>query len=119
MVTRIAFTLYPVVDMVRARAFYEEGLGLVPTSDFVNGQWVEYEPGGRFVLTTLAPARPATDAGGNIAFEVEDVAALTDRLRERGAAVLQEVKDTPAFRMSVVADPEGNAVTLCQQKTLG
>jgi len=116
MVTRIAFTLYPVVDMVRARKFYEEGLGLVASSDFVNGRWVEYEPGGMFVLTTMAPARPAADAGGNIAFEVEDVVALTDRLRQSGVKVLQEVMDTPAFRMSVVMDPEGNAVTLCQQK---
>jgi predicted enzyme related to lactoylglutathione lyase len=116
MVTRIAFTLYPVVDMARARKFYEEGLGLIASSDFVNGQWVEYEPGGMFVLTTMAPARPAADAGGNIAFEVADVVALTESLRGSGVKVLQEVMDTPAFRMSVVLDPEGNAVTLCQQK---
>jgi len=116
MITRIAFTLYPVVDMARARKFYEEGLGLVPTSDFVAGQWVEYEPGGMFVLTTMAKASPSADSGGNIAFEVEDVVSLTESLRSSGAKVLQEVMDTLAFRMSIVVDPEGNAVTLCQQK---
>jgi len=118
MIKRIAFTMYPVVDMTRARKFYEESLGLVATSDYVNGQWVEYEAGGAFVLTSLAPVNPSADAGGSVAFEVEDVAGLTDRLRKKGVTVLQELTETPAFLMSVVIDPEGNSLTLCQQKTL-
>jgi predicted enzyme related to lactoylglutathione lyase len=117
MVKRIAFTMYPVVDMARARRFYEDDLGLVPTSDFVNGQWVEYESGGCFALTTLAPVKPSADSGGSVAFEVDDVVALTDTLKKKGVTVVQEVSEMPTFLMSIVKDPEGNALMLCQQKT--
>ena len=37
---------------------------------------------------------------------------VTARLREQGATVLSEPMATPVCRMSVVADPEGNAVIL-------
>jgi predicted enzyme related to lactoylglutathione lyase len=117
MIKRIAFTMYPVVDMPRARKFYEESLGLVAVSEYANGQWVEYEAGGCFVLTNLAPVKPSADSGGSVAFEVEDVAGLTDQLKKTGITVLQEVTETPAFLMSVVIDPEGNSLTLCQQTT--
>lgn len=116
MIKGIAYTMYPVVDMVRARKFYEGALGLIATLENPDGQWVEYEPGGRFVLTTLAPVRPASDAGGNVAFVVDDLAALTQDLRNKGVVVRLDLADTPSFLMSIVMDPEGNAVTLCQPK---
>ena len=40
MVKHIAFTVYPVTDMLRARAFYEGDLGLKPSMDF-EGKWVD------------------------------------------------------------------------------
>jgi predicted enzyme related to lactoylglutathione lyase len=119
MVKRIAFTMYPVVDMARARKFYEGALGLVATFESPDGGWVEYQPGGCFVLTSMAPVKPSSDSGGNIAFEVEDVSALTSALKQKGIPVQLDVTETPAFHMSVVIDPEGNAVTLCQQKLPG
>jgi predicted enzyme related to lactoylglutathione lyase len=117
MIKRIAYTLYPVVEMARARRFYEEEMGLSAVFEHANGQWVEYEPGGCFVLSTLAPLKPSADFGGNIAFEVEDVVALTEHLSSKGYEVRLEVTETPSFHMSVVVDSEGNAVTLCQQKS--
>lgn len=117
MIKRIAYTLYPVVDMARARRFYEDEIGLSAVFEHANGQWVEYEPGGCFVLTTLAPLKPSADFGGNVAFEVEDVVALTEQLKAGGYELRLEVTETPSFHMSVVVDPEGNSVTLCQQKT--
>ena len=117
MITKIAYTMYPVVDMARARQFYEVELGLSATFEHVNGQWVEYEPGGCFVLSTLAPLKPSADFGGNVAFEVNDVMALTEQLKGKGYEVRLEVTETPSFHMSVVVDSEGNAVTLCQQKS--
>lgn len=116
MVKRIAYTMYPVIDMARARQFYEGEIGLSANFEHANGQWVEYEADGCFVLTTLAPVKPSADFGGNIAFEVEDVVALTARLKEKGYVVRVEVTETPSFNMSVVVDSEGNGVTLCQQK---
>jgi predicted enzyme related to lactoylglutathione lyase len=119
MVKRIAYSMYPVVDMARARKFYEEDLGLLASSASPDGQWVEYEPGGCFVLTSMAPVKPSTEFGGNIAFEVDDVSALTERLKQKGVPVQMDVIETPAFHLSVVIDPEGNAVTLCQKTTSG
>ncbi len=119
MVKRIAYTMYPVIDMARARKFYEQELGLVAAFETPDGQWVEYEPGGSFALSTLAPLKPSADSGGNVAFEVDDVVALTDALRSKQVPIRLEVTETPAFHMSVVIDPEGNPVTLCQQKSPG
>jgi predicted enzyme related to lactoylglutathione lyase len=113
MIKRIAFTVYPVRDMARARQFYENDLGLAVSMNFLD-RWVEYElAGGVFAITTMAEGiRPAADAGGSIAFEVDDVDALTEQLRGKGVKVLVEPFSTPVCRMGVVADPEGNALTL-------
>jgi catechol 2,3-dioxygenase-like lactoylglutathione lyase family enzyme len=119
MVKGIAYTMYPVIDMARARKFYEEELGLVATFETPDGQWVEYEPGGRFALSTLAPVKPSKDSGGNVAFEVDDVVSLTEALKGKQVPIFLGVTETPAFHMSVVIDPEGNPVTLCQQKSPG
>lgn len=115
MIKRIAYTLYPVVDMARARKFYEGELGLMATADYADGQWVEFDVGGCFVLTTMTPVKPSTEAGGHAAFEVDDVVAMTEKLRNSGVPVLKEVMETPGYLMSVVVDPEGNAVTLRQE----
>ena len=112
MIERIAFTVYPVTDMKRARRFYEEQLGLVLTTK-PHDVWVEYDPpGGCFALTTTM--KPATSGGAMIAFEVENVDALTDKLRTNGVVVKMEPIQTPVCRMSVVVDPEGNSVLLHQ-----
>lgn len=116
MVKKIAYTLYPVVDMSRARKFYQEELGLVASAEYADGQWVEYESGGCFVLTSLAPVTPSRNSGGNIAFEVDDVATLTTQLQKNGVEIQMDVTETPSHLMSVVVDPEGNGVTLCQLK---
>jgi predicted enzyme related to lactoylglutathione lyase len=113
MIKKIAFTMYPVRDMARARQFYERQLELPLSWDF-EGRWIEYEiQGGVFAITDmLENNRPAADAGGVIAFEVDDVDALTDKLKLQGARVLTPPFSTPVCRMSIVADPDGNAVTL-------
>ena len=111
MLKKIAFTVYPVLDMQRARAFYEGELGLVLSSK-AHPVWVEYDPpGGCFALTTTMT--PGT-GGGVIAFEVEDCNALTEQLKAKGVPVMMEPIVTPVCRMSVVVDPEGNRVLLHQ-----
>ncbi|HYR57623.1 MAG TPA: VOC family protein, partial [Chthoniobacteraceae bacterium] len=45
MITEIAFTGTPVTDIKRARAFYEDVLGLKPTMESAGGMWVEYDIG--------------------------------------------------------------------------
>jgi predicted enzyme related to lactoylglutathione lyase len=117
MIKKIAFTMYPVTDMARARKFYEEDLGLAKTSSYPGDKWVEYDlAGGCFAITTMVPTKPSSDSGGGIAFEVDDVIALTKKLKDKGLTVKMDVMETPVCHMSVVIDTEGNAVTLHQLK---
>jgi extradiol dioxygenase family protein len=49
MLGKVAFTMYPVTEMARARAFYEETLGLPPSTSDAASPWVEFDlPGGGF-----------------------------------------------------------------------
>ena len=113
MVKHIAFTVYPVTDMTRARAFYEGDLGLKSSMDF-EGKWVEYDlAGGCFALTTMMEGvLPSAHAGGKIAFEVVDVDAMVDTFRKKGVQILIGPMSTPVCRLAVVSDSEGNGVIL-------
>ena len=113
MVKHIAFTVYPVTNMNRARAFYEGDLGLKNSLEF-EGEWVEYElDGGCFALTTMmVGVEPSAGAGGKIAFEVDDVDGMVEILRKKGVHVINEPISSPVCRMAVVSDSEGNGVIL-------
>lgn len=112
-IKHIAFTMYPVKDIARARRFYEEDLGLKLTNNF-RDQWVEYHlDNGCFAITTMAEdVAPSADSGGSIAFEVDDVDAMVSKLRGKMAVVKMEPFSTPVCRMAVVLDPEGNAISI-------
>jgi predicted enzyme related to lactoylglutathione lyase len=117
MIRRIAFTLYPVTDMARARRFYEETLGLRLTRrEAREFEWVEYDlDGGTFALTNLTEGgAPSADAGGSIAFEVQNVDETVEQLRAKGVRVKLEPLSTPVCRLAVILDSEGNALTLHQ-----
>lgn len=109
--------MYPVVDLNRAKAFYKNHLGLIPSKLSDEGAWVEYDlpGGGCFTITTLATGvKPSADAGGSIAFEVEDLDALIKQLKEKGVTFKLDIFSSPVCRMAVILDSEGNAVTLHQ-----
>lgn len=113
MIEKIAFTVYPVVDVARARKFYEEALGLTISWNHEN-QWVEYTIAGSvFAITNMIPGlKPSTEAGGSIAFEVDDVDRTIEKVCAAGARILVEPFSTPVCRMGVVVDSEGNALTI-------
>ncbi|HDI4836650.1 TPA: VOC family protein, partial [Legionella pneumophila] len=56
MIKKVAFTMYPVINMNRARHFYENILGIEVSKISAQGAWVEYDlpGGGCFAITTLA-----------------------------------------------------------------
>jgi predicted enzyme related to lactoylglutathione lyase len=117
MIKHIAFTLYPVTDMARARRFYEETLGLRLTRrEAREFEWIEYDlDGGTFALTNLTEGgAPSADAGGSIAFEVQNVDETVEQLRAKGVRVKLEPLSTPVCRLAVILDSEGNALTLHQ-----
>ena len=117
MVKHIAFTMYPVKNMVRARKFYEKSLGLKRPKSFAGGKWVEYHlKNGAFAITTLAPIKPSATSGGSVAFEVDDVDATIRKLKAAKAAVKVPPFDTPVCRMAIVLDSEGNALCVHAKK---
>jgi predicted enzyme related to lactoylglutathione lyase len=119
MFKRVAFTMYPVTDMTRARDFYEKTLGLECSNEFADGAWIEYDlpGGGCFALTTMAKGvEPSADAGGSIAFEVEDLMTLVENLKQKAVTFKLDVFESPVCHLAVIVDSEGNAVTLHQLK---
>jgi predicted enzyme related to lactoylglutathione lyase len=118
MVKHIAFTMYPVKDMARARTFYEKGLGLELTKNF-RDEWVEYHlENGAFAITTMAKGvSPSANSGGSIAFEVDDVDAAVAKLSAAKATVKVPPFDTPGCRMAILQDSEGNALCIHAKKS--
>jgi predicted enzyme related to lactoylglutathione lyase len=110
--------MYPVQDPKRARAFYEETLGLARGSGSPDGTWTEYDlPGGGCIgLFATKDIAPSASSGGCVALEVEDLDALNARLKGLGVTYRAPMVDTPVCRMSVILDSEGNAIILHRLK---
>jgi predicted enzyme related to lactoylglutathione lyase len=113
---KVAYTMYAVRDSKRARAFYEETLGLVRGAS--HGDWTEYDlpDGGCLLLGPADDLEPAADAGGRVSFEVEDLDALVTRLTSAGVTFMTEMRHTPVCRMIVARDSEGNSLILHELK---
>ena len=118
MFKKVAFTLYPVKDSTRARAFYEGTLGLKRGSHSPNGVWTEYDlpGGGCLALFATGDIKPSADAGGSVALEVEDLDALIARLKGEGVTFKAEMIPSPVCRMSIILDSEGNSIILHELK---
>jgi predicted enzyme related to lactoylglutathione lyase len=108
--THIAFVMYPVTDMPRAVAFYEETLGLKKdglASDF----WVEFDVAGTTFGIGNFEQVGTPGTGQSLALEVKDLDAFVGRLRERGVDVT-DPHDLTICRICAVRDPDGNQVWL-------
>jgi predicted enzyme related to lactoylglutathione lyase len=112
MIQSIAFFAYPVTDMVRARRFYEELLLLKLETNF-HDQWIEYDiGGGTFAITSADINHQPGAPGGLVAFEVDDLDAEVQRLKALHVLFVRDIMATPVCRMAVIADPDGNHITL-------
>ena len=119
-VTEIAFSVYPVTDLKRARAFYEGTLGLKPGMVF-EGEgvgWIEYEIGPGVVAIGAGSEhfKPSAN-GGSVALEVGDFEQAIQELKDAGTKFVIEPLDFPGCRMAAVLDPDGNTVTIHRRKT--
>ena len=106
---------YLAQDMTRARRFYEEFLGFVPSmvSDGSNGwEGAEYEmpTGQTFGIgkSEQAPWRPS----GGMMLSVDDVADAAKRVTEGGGTVVMGPMETPVCHMAWCEDTEGNTFSL-------
>jgi predicted enzyme related to lactoylglutathione lyase len=113
-VKEIAFSCYAVTDMARARKFYEETLGLKPTtvanSDF--GKWVEYEIGPHTLAIGSADGWKPSPDGCSVALEVEDFDVAVAHLRAHNAKFRIEPMPTPICHMAMIFDPDGNSICI-------
>jgi predicted enzyme related to lactoylglutathione lyase len=119
-VTEIAFVGYAVTDIDRATAFYEKILQLVPSRTFGTpaSAWIEYDIG----PCTLAISNMAGEEwqpsrhGGTVALEVTDFNEAIDELRKAGVKFVVEPFSTPVCEIAVIADPDGNSITVHQRR---
>jgi predicted enzyme related to lactoylglutathione lyase len=112
MFEKVAFTMLPVKDMRRARAFYEKTLGLAVGSRSSNGIWTEYDlpRGGCVALFATQSSEPG--GGASLAFEVADLDALIAQLDAKGIYFEARMVHSPVCRMSILKDSEGNSLIL-------
>src|SRR5262249_394132 len=114
MIKEIAFTGSSVTDMKRARAFYEDVLGLKPGEEMAGGKRVGKERGGgTFSLSNIDP----NSIGTAIGFEVENMDATIDKLKQSGAKFLFDKSETPVCWIAIVYDPDGNKVVIHKRKS--
>lgn len=112
MIKSIAFTVYPVSDMARSRGFYEGVLGLTPGYNY-GDEWVEYELGdSTFAISTTDMGHNPGALGAIIAFEVEDMDAYVNSLKEKSVKFVVDTFSTPVCRIAVIEDPDGNHITI-------
>ena len=92
MFKKVAFTMFPVDDSTRARAFYETALGFKRGLSSPDGVWTEYDlPGGGCLALFKHPD-----------------------LRAKDVAFTSGIIKAPNCRMANIKDSEGNAIILHQ-----
>jgi predicted enzyme related to lactoylglutathione lyase len=116
MITAIAFFVYTVSDMPRARRFYEEILDLKVEMNW-SDKWVEYDIAGQTFAVTLPGMNSKPGAkGGMIAFEVDDLDKTLAQLKAKNVKFALDVYDSPVCRMAIVEDPDGNELIIHRRK---
>jgi len=117
MIQSIAFFVYPVTDVMRARNFYERILGLKPEGDF-SAEWIEYGVGGAtFAITTMDTTHKPGAKGGVIAFEVDDLNHTIAHLKANNVPFTLENGESPICHFAVALDPDGNDVIVHKRKS--
>ncbi|MCB9229934.1 MAG: VOC family protein [Deltaproteobacteria bacterium] len=117
MFKKVAFTMYPVTDIDRAKEFYSQTLGLGSYKEMGNGKWIEFDlpEGGCFAITSMIDGvSPSDTAGASIAFEVENIENLLCQLKEKGVQFKLDLFESPVCKIAVAFDTEGNTFMLHQ-----
>ena len=119
-ITNIAFIAYAVTNPKKARAFYEGVLGLKPNAEFdgsKNPNWVEYDIGTGTLGIGCAPGMwEPSEKGASAALEVDDFEAALKLVKDKNVPIVMGPHDFPTCRMVVLADPDGNRITLHKKK---
>ncbi|HWN93472.1 MAG TPA: VOC family protein [Methylomirabilota bacterium] len=117
MIQSIAFFVYPISDMKRARDFYERVLGL-KVGTGLGDEWIEYDVGGTtFAITTMDTNHKPAAKGAVVAFEVDDLDATVAQLKAAGVRFTLENSESPVCRSAIAVDPDGNELIIHKRKS--
>jgi catechol 2,3-dioxygenase-like lactoylglutathione lyase family enzyme len=122
------FPIYPVLaasDLARAKAWYEEKLGMTPSIDQEMGLWYECGDGTWLLVYPTGAAGTAQNTQAH--FQVTDIEKLMDDLRGRGVT-FEEYDFDPftqmhkggglyeyeGYKTVFVKDSEGNTIEIAQ-----
>jgi predicted enzyme related to lactoylglutathione lyase len=119
--TGIAFALYHVTDVARARKFYEGLLGLkiCSESEFSPGQWwIEYDAGGPsgLAITNFGDTAVPAAGGPGVAIEITNYDEALAVVQAAGLAISWGPHDGGICRSVGFRDPDGNELFLHQRK---
>jgi catechol 2,3-dioxygenase-like lactoylglutathione lyase family enzyme len=115
-------TIVPVVDLERARDFYEKKLGLTPIGRKADGAFAERAEDG--VIALSPRPEPSRNPYTAVSFEVADVATEVKELTSRGVAfedydlpglkTVNKVCVLGAEKAAWFKDPDGNILCIHQ-----
>jgi predicted enzyme related to lactoylglutathione lyase len=115
-IKKIAFVGIPVTDMERARAFYEDVLGLQPDPEMTGEHWTEYSiREGTLAIACVGEQWKPSNEGTSAALEVENLGEAIAEFEQRKIAY--DKVDSPVCRMAIIEDPDGNKLIIHKLKS--
>ncbi|HJR45763.1 MAG TPA: VOC family protein [Actinomycetota bacterium] len=100
---KMVYATIPAKDLQRARAFYEEKLGLKPKEERPDGLMYEGSGGGFLLFPSTGEA---SGTHTQLGWQVDDLDATVDEMRRNG--VVFEEYDLPGFKtVNGIAEIEG------------
>ena len=120
-VTGIAFALYHVTDVARARKFYAETLGLTVCAEmeFAPGKWwLEFDIGGPSALALTNFELPGMNHGSSpgVALEIANYDEALAAVRAAGIAITWGPNEFPVCHCFALKDSDGNDLYLHRRK---
>lgn len=120
-----ATTVLPVVDIERARRFYQDKLGLTPEGARPDGRIVFRCGGGATLALTPKPEGTKVSQHAALSFHVKDLEAEIRDLESRGVVfsdydlpglkTVNHICVTPSEKAAWFRDPEGNILSLHEE----
>ncbi|HEY6154604.1 MAG TPA: VOC family protein [Candidatus Udaeobacter sp.] len=116
-IKEIGFVAIPVIDIARARKFYEKVLGLRVSDEMMGGKWIEYAVGDHtLAIANVGEEWKPSDQGTGAALEVENFEEAIKELKNQNVPFAAEPFQTPCCWMAVVQDPDGNKLMIHKLK---
>ena len=118
-ITEIAFSVYPVTNIVKSKDFYEKILGLEVTSETDmggQGHWVEYDIGaGTLAIAQYEGWNPVSD-GCSVGLEVLNFDEAVKTIEDSKTPISMGPIESPVCHMIMILDPDNNKIVIHKRK---